>query len=150
MTKKIGTGLKACTEAFERLVSGQPIVVDHVGLPSTKITSGIVSVEAGFDRGYLKAARPSHQALIARINAHRANVSHSNASSGLSSQKHLSVAKAKIEVLEEDLAIVTGQRDAVIAQNCQLHEKVRLLEQILKKLQPDIGYINKLPTDGRA
>ena len=148
MTKKTGIGLEACVKAFERLVSGNPIVADHVGLPSTKITSGIVSVEAGFDRGYLKAARPSHQSLIARINAHRTDLRHSNTSTGFPSTQHLRAAKEKIEALEKNLSIVSGQRDAVIAHTCQLHEKVRVLEQTLNKRQPELGYLNKPPTDG--
>ena len=148
MKKKTGAGLAACVEAFERLLLASPIVTEHVGLPSTKITSGVVSVEAGFDRGYLKAARSSHQALIARINAHRASGGNSSSSPDLSNQKHLSAAKAQIEKLEIDLEVALDQRDAVIAQNCQLHERLRILEQTLKKLQPDLSYLTRSPLGG--
>lgn len=69
-----GNGLKKCEEAFERLLSGKPNISDHVGIESHKITAGIVSVEAGFDRGYLKKSRSYHKPLIARIEAYKAEM----------------------------------------------------------------------------
>lgn len=51
---KICKGLAACEIALERLLEGRAIVPAHVGLNFSKITAGIVSHEAGFDRGYLK------------------------------------------------------------------------------------------------
>lgn len=47
-------GLRACEEALTRLMKGEPVVSKHVGLSLKKITASIVSLEAGFDRGYLK------------------------------------------------------------------------------------------------
>lgn len=66
-----GKGLDACEAALQRLLNGKPIRPEHVGLELSKLTAGVVSFEAGFDRGYLKKARQSHQAIIAKIEAYR-------------------------------------------------------------------------------
>jgi hypothetical protein len=141
--KKID-GLKACEEAFERLVSGSPLISSHVGIIPKKITSGIVSVEAGFDRGYLKSARRNHQSLIAKITSYQKNGS-SLLNSGGVNIKLLDGARTKLAKLESDLAIAVNQRAAVIAQNVQLHERVRILEQLMARLQPNVSYV-----DGRS
>lgn len=139
-------GLRACEEAFERLVSGSPLVSAHVGIPAKKVTSGIVSVEAGFDRGYLKSARLNHQPLIAKINAYRKKGLASRGSLNIAADSELlDDAKAKIAKLESDLSIASSQRAAVIAQNVQLYERVRVLEQMVARLQSSLSYI-----DGQA
>ena len=121
-------GVDACREAFERLKAGAPRVSAHVGLDPVKITAGIVSVEGGFDRGYLKKGRVNHQALIAEIEAYR------NSFGTVSSSKALQIKRAndKAAKAQDELEMVQSQLYHVIAQNVQLVERVRLLEEQLK------------------
>lgn len=67
------SGLDKCVEAFERLKKGTPRIPEHIGLSASEITAGIVSVEAGWDRGYLKRSRENHKPLISLIDAYRAD-----------------------------------------------------------------------------
>lgn len=137
-------GLQECEEAFDRLVNGSPRVAAHVGIIAQKITSGVVSVEAGFDRGYLKSARLKHQSLVARINAFR--------ESGGRDENNYEIAKVKGQLhraglkasnLEGELEMALRQRQAVIEQNVQLHERVRRLELKVAELQPRLRIIDE-------
>jgi hypothetical protein len=117
-------GVLACAEAFERLKLGAPQVAKHIDLPATQITAGVVSVEAGYDRGYLKKARTAHMGLISLIDAFRNEAKlakHPNNAT-------VPVTKMKIRVMEEELNLVKSQLYAVLTQNIQLVEKVRALE----------------------
>jgi hypothetical protein len=68
-------GVGACEEALQRLMVGKPVVPEHVGLDHRKFTARIVSLEAGFDRGYLKKSRKMHLPILAQIEAARAEAS---------------------------------------------------------------------------
>ncbi len=126
-----GEGIKACEVAFERLLAGKPEVPAHVGIDPSKITRGIVSVEAGFDRGYLKKNRPSHKALVARIEAHGAEIGKSNEGQ----REQLRRAKNKAQAAIDSKAEMKLQLDKVLTQNLMLVERVRELEDALKKYQ---------------
>jgi len=121
-------GVDKCREGFERIKAGSPRVAAHVGLDPTKVTAGVVSVESGFDRGYLKKDRPNHQALIAEIEAYRK--SHGT----MSSSKALQIKRAndKASNAVADLEIARSQLYQVMTQNVQLVERVRHLEELLK------------------
>lgn len=123
-------GVDKCREGFERIKAGKPHVAAHVGLDPTKVTASIVSVEAGFDRGYLKKDRPSHRALIAEIEAYRKSYGTE------SSSKALQVKRANDKATQAfaDLEIVRSQLYHVMAQNVQLVERVRDLQEQLKGL----------------
>lgn len=137
-------GVQECEQAFDRLINGRPRVDAHVGITAEKITSGIVSVEAGFDRGYLKGARLKHQPLIAKINAYRKLGGISGSEKGINKVKRqLNSASQKAKLLEEEIEIARHQRQAVIAQNIQLHERVRLLELKIIEMQPSVKSINE-------
>lgn len=135
----IGNGMIVCEEAFQRLVNGAPVVSQHVGLDSSKITAGIVSVEAGFDRGYLKKSRKNHQPLIARIEAYRAEAASIKATRSPTVHAIKRV-QDKLSVLEDELKVVYQQRDVVLTQNLQLYERVRELEQEIARLLPRLGH----------
>lgn len=77
----ISGGLIACEEALQRLLVGKPIVPEHVGLNLSKLTASIVSLEAGFDRGYLKKSRKAHLPLLAQIDSARAEACKGSSSS---------------------------------------------------------------------
>ncbi len=121
-------GVEVCREAFERLKAGTPHVAAHVGLDPLKITAGIVSVEGGFDRGYLKKSRVNHQALIAEIEAYR------NSFGTVSSSKALQIKRANDKATKayDELEIALSQLYHVMTQNVQLVERVRHLEAQLK------------------
>lgn len=127
MTKQ--SGLEVCYEAFERLKANKPHVSVHVDIEHSKITAGIVSVEAGFDRGYIKKSRPAHKDLIAQIESYRNSV----ATSGTSSAKQLKREKKKVERIKKELDVSKQQLYSVLTQNLQLIERVRELEKRHKK-----------------
>lgn len=122
---EIGKGLYACEEALQRLLAGNPVVPEHVGLDLSKLTASIVSHEAGFDRGYLKKSRKAHLPILAKIEASRSEVNKERSSKIGRSIKHL---EDKVMLLEKELAMVSSQRDRVLTQNLQLWARVRQLE----------------------
>lgn len=122
---KICKGLAACEIALERLLEGRAIVPAHVGLNFSKITAGIVSHEAGFDRGYLKKTRRAHLPLLAKIAAVRQGDAKSVSQSVL--HKHKALERKILEIEERMLAIIT-QRNQVLTQNLQLWERIKDLE----------------------
>ncbi len=123
--ESISRGLLACGNALQRLIDGKPVVPEHVGLELSKLTASIVSLEAGFDRGYLKKSRKAHLPILAKIEAARAEAIKSPSSSSSKKVSHL---EDKILFLENELAMVRAQRDRVFVQNLQLWERVRELE----------------------
>lgn len=125
--KDTGNGLAACEEALQRLLDGKPILPAHVGLDLSKLTASIVSLEAGFDRGYLKKSRKAHLPLLAQIEASREEASKGAASSG----KQLRQLENKMATLEKELSTTQAQRDKVLSQNIKLWERVRELERAM-------------------
>ncbi|MFG0918846.1 hypothetical protein [Pseudomonas fulva] len=118
-------GLGVCEEALQRLLIGKPVVHEHVGLDLSKLTASIVSLEAGFDRGYLKKSRKAHLPLLAQIGAVRAEASKGT---GSSSGKQIRQLESRLAALEKTLSIAQMQRDNVLAQNIKLWQRVRELE----------------------
>lgn len=123
--KNTGSGLIACEEALQRLLDGKPFVPEHVGLDLSRLTASVVSLEAGFDRGYLKKSRRSHFSILARIEACRAEI---KSGTGSSSAKIIQRLEDKLVLLECKLLMAETQRDRMLTQNLQLWERVRELE----------------------
>jgi len=123
-------GLAKCYEAFDRLKAGKPLVASHVDLPPSKLTAGIVSFEAGLDRGYLKKSRPSHLPLIAQIEAYRKSFGSADASKAMQIKR----ANDKVDKARRELEIARQQLYHVLTQNVQLVERVRSLEAQVKLL----------------
>ncbi|NBF12974.1 hypothetical protein [Pseudomonas sp. Fl4BN1] len=121
-------GVEACRAGFERLKAGKPEHPAHIGLPSSKITPGTVSVEAGFDRGYLKKSRQIHIHLIDEINSYRKRLK-SDSSTNLT--RFTQVLK-KSEQKDFEIQYLHDLTQKIIAQNLQLVERVRTLELELK------------------
>lgn len=119
-------GLDACYEALNRLKEGKPHINAHTGIKFSKITPAIVSVEAGFDKGYLKKNRPHHLTLINEINAFRSD--HVVQAKDLAN--HLKREQEKVKNLENQNHDLTNMIQKVVAQNLRLIERVRLLESI--------------------
>ncbi|WP_426810440.1 hypothetical protein ABOC32_06295 [Pseudomonas sp. WOUb67] len=125
--KDLGSGLIACVEALQRLLTGKPIVSAHVGLDLSKLTASIVSLEAGFDRGYLKKSRTAHLPLLAQIEAVREKTNKGVSSNG----NQLRQLEKRIAKLEDELARAQEQRGRALVQNMKLWERVRELERAL-------------------
>lgn len=125
-------GLRACEDALQRLIANKPQVPEHVNMPMKKLTAGIVSVEAGFDRGYLKKARKAHLSIIARIQAYREGDAQDHVNKH---QKDHVIIKGKLAKVREQLVLAHQQRDMVITQNLQLCERVKELEILLAKIK---------------
>ncbi|KAF2405925.1 hypothetical protein SAMN04490179_4817 [Pseudomonas antarctica] len=119
-------GLSTCEEALQRLLVGKPTVPEHVGLDLSKLTASIVSLEAGFDRGYLKKSRKAHLPLLAQVEAVRAEASKGT---GSLSSKQIRQMERQLAALEKALSIAEMQRNKVLAQNMKLWQRVRELER---------------------
>lgn len=129
MPKSIGNGIHVCEEAFERLKAGKARDPAHVDLPRSKITAGIVSVEAGFDRGYLKKSRRAHMPLISAIEVYRSESETASVTSAVKAKR----AQIKAEKAVSELEQMQAKLNAVLTQNIQLVERVRELEAMLKR-----------------
>ncbi len=125
-----GDGVKQCELAFERLLTGNVNVPAHVGLPRDRITASVVSVEAGFDRGYLKKGRAQHLQLIARIEASKKNV---ESDGGL--RERYRRAKASATTTAQEASRTKFLLDKVLTQNLTLVERVRELEKQLETMK---------------
>lgn len=129
MSKK--SGLQRCEEAFERLTSGGPHFANHVGVKRGDLTPAMVSVEAGFDKGYLKRSRESHMPLIARIDALKKE---SGPSSSVTKER-LKKAKQLADKRRMEVEQLQEVMDKVLTQNLMLVERVRELEKEMSKYQ---------------
>lgn len=121
-------GLAACEAALERLLEGRPLVHSHVGMGISKITAGVVSYEAGFDRGYLKRSRSAHLPLLAKIAAARQDRTNSVSQSISQMQKTL---EARLLEVERRRLEAINQRNQVLSQNLQLWERIKELEGVV-------------------
>lgn len=124
-------GVEACFKALERLQAGTPTVSDFVGVTPDLITPAMVSVEAGFDKGYLKRSRDNHKPIIARIDALKEDRSNTMEAKVFRANKAAERAAAEKQDLKQVL-------DSVLTQNLMLVERVRELEQELKDYKKEI------------
>lgn len=121
-------GFERCRVAFERLKAGEPLHPAHKGQAPYKVTPAVVSVEAGFDPGYLKKSRAIHASLIDEINRFR----RANKPDSSVNLTRLNKALKKLEEKESEILSLTNLMQRVVAQNLQLADRVRLLELELK------------------
>ena len=120
------SGIEQCEAALERLLNETPYNKDFVGEEQTDITPAMVSVEAGYDKGYLKRSRQAHMPLIAQIDRLRAPKKASK-----SSAQRLSKALSAADKAKANEAALKDTLDKVLAQNLMLVERVRELEKAL-------------------
>lgn len=124
-------GLDRCWAAFERLKEGKPEVDEHLNLSPSKITKSRVSVEAGFDAGYLKSSRDQHRLLVDEINAFAQE--HSN--QGTSLFEELKRSKEKLRKAEQDKLEIQDKLYVAITRNMQLVSRVKQLESDIRSLR---------------
>lgn len=117
-------GITACEEALQRLIDGQPNVAAHINLDLSKLTPSIVSLEAGFDRGYLKKSRKYHLPLIARIQAIRTKAPYASVK-----QRELEIATEKLVLANRKIIEALEARDTAIRENLYLMRRVKELEK---------------------
>lgn len=121
----VSDGVVRCEEALERLIDGRPNSPSFIGVSPEDVTPAMVSAEAGFDKGYLKRSRPSHKALIARIDSLKLNNTE---------PARAKLAKAERNAVEANKKAGRAKTilDGVLTQNLMLVERIRELEQRLK------------------
>lgn len=124
-----GNGLNACYDAIERLKKGKPNKEKFIGITLDKITASVVSQEAGFDSGYLKRSRPSHQGVIAKIDAIKEETGHN--SNSLSKAELIRRHNKQNEKLKSDLARTKQLLEESLAREVLLVHRIRELEQLL-------------------
>jgi hypothetical protein len=106
-------GLVACEEALERLTSGKPKVVKSSDSENCEITPAMVSVEAGFNKGYLKRSRKHHEHILTKI---------SNLLKNETDEESKIQAKLKKALKDKDTAVSTNQSNKVILDNVLLQK----------------------------
>lgn len=120
------TGLRECGAALERLLKNTPHIGSHVGVTAADITPAMVSVEAGYDKGYLKRSRDSHKPLIARIDALKANSRDNDRTKFKQSERKykqlLAAQKTNSDIMNE-----------MLTQNLMLLQRVKELEKELSR-----------------
>lgn len=127
MTKKIG--IKACYDALERLKNGKPFNQKFIGVTPDKITASIVSQEAGYDSGYLKRGRTSHQAIMAMIDSIKADAK--NNTSTLSKAEIIRREKYKSDKLKAALDQTNRLLEQSLSREVLLTHKLKELERRL-------------------
>ena len=110
-------GIDLCDEAFIRLKNGAALNPKFKGISPCDITPSVVSIEAGFDKGYLKTSRDRHKPLIALIRTYaKSQEKHSKHKTALNRESKrrneaeliLNQTKAKLEIaLTDNLRLIT-------------------------------------------
>jgi len=127
-------GLKRCYDAFERLKKGEPEHEQFKGLPQDKITNSIVSQEAGFDGGYLKASRGQHRPLISLITLHVKE--HQGTTIG--KQEAINRQKTKAKKATASEAKMKQQLDDALGRELQLYRRLKEVEGELAELKQKV------------
>lgn len=125
------TGLQECENALERLLKNSPHIGSHVGVTEADITPAMVSVEAGYDKGYLKRSRGSHKSLIARIDALKGNHRENT-------RTKLKQAERKYKRLHAEQKLNGDVMDQVLTQNLMLLQRVKELEKELARYKNEV------------
>ncbi|ELB2861406.1 hypothetical protein QNE90_001009 [Vibrio alginolyticus] len=125
-------GIELCKEAFERIKRGEARVEKFKGIPQEKVTPSVISQEAGFDSGYLKRARATHQPLISLIDAYR------SAASSETLSKSEAVRREKVKT---DKAKSLQSTAETLLQDALARELV--LVRRLKELEKEVAALKK-------
>lgn len=118
--------LKSCEEALERLINGEPKIIetDSYG----EITYGLIEREAGnVSKGYIKPDREKFKSIVDRLNEHKSLVKRKPVKSvtqQLNEQLQKQKEKDKTQINE-----LTNKLHIIMADNLKLVERCRELEQ---------------------
>jgi hypothetical protein len=137
----MNTGLKRCYDAFERLKNGNAqmevkavdgsLIIKYEGLPQDQITPSVVSQEAGWGGGYLKAARTQHQPLISMIGAHVKDHKDTTIGKGAA----IKLEKNKTKSAKDKESVMRLQLEASLGRELQLYHNLKKVEQELAELK---------------
>jgi hypothetical protein len=130
-------GLQACVEAFERLKQGNPSNHKHLGLHRAKITAGVVSYEAGLDRGYLKRSRANHVPLLLLIK------SYANDKPSPTEQKNqvVKASEKKVQEHKNNTDLAEALLHKALSRELLLVSKIKELEKRLSMFETQLGRI---------
>jgi hypothetical protein len=137
-------GIEKCYAAFERLKTGKPNNPDLANIEQDKITSSIVSQEAGFTGGYLKNEREQHQLIISMIALHvkdHAGTTMSKSAAILRQKNKANIAKDKKNAAFEKL-------EASLGRELQLYHCLKNAESEIGELKFKLAQysnVTKLP-----
>jgi len=120
----------ACYDALERLKNGTPRVTCFIGIELDEITNSKVSQEAGFDKGYIKNKKISHQGIVQSI----LDVSKETESQYLSKAETQRRHDKKIKKLKGDLDRTEQMLEESLAREILLMTYLKELEGKLYKL----------------
>jgi hypothetical protein len=145
----MSSGLTRCYEAFQRLKDGKPemeiklkdetLKIKYDGLPQNKITPSVVSQEAGWGGGYLKASRTQHQPLISMIEVHVKD--HKNTTIGKGAA--IKLEKNKTKSAKDSESVMQLKLEASLGRELQLYHNLKKVEKELAELKAKT--ITKLP-----
>jgi len=134
-------GLTRCYEAFQRLKDGKPekeiklkdgtLKVKYEGLPQNKITPSVVSQEAGWGGGYLKADRKQHQPLISMIGIHVKDHKDTTVGKGAA----IKLEKNKTKSAKDSENVMQLKLEASLGRELQLYHNLKKVEQELAELK---------------
>lgn len=116
------TKILICKEAFERLKAGKPNNSHYIG---KRITASLVSKEAGFSAGYLKASNKHHKLLIEEINSFHEMKANKIQSPNLKSLK------SRLRKEKENAKKYKKQRDDALEREFNLYIQIDSLTQKL-------------------
>lgn len=105
-------GLIKCEEALDRLLNHCPVNSQFSAIKAHEITPAMTSVEAGFDKGYLKRSRPAHAEIIGKIDS-------------VSKKKKLKPKRHKGESVDEKYARQDAIMQTILTQNLKLMMRIR-------------------------
>ena len=110
------SGLKKCEEALDRLLNHCPVNSQFSAIKANDITPAMVSVAAGFDKGYLKRKRPVHAEIICKIDS-------------ISKKTKLKPKRHQSESANEKYARQQELMETIMTQNLKLMMRIREYEK---------------------
>jgi hypothetical protein len=126
-------GLDKCFEAFERLKANTPNTEKFKNMAPSAITLSIVSQEAGFDPGYLKKGRETHQPLVSLINAYKIQ----SESTSVLRKRNFETIKVENKTLSNENELLKAQLEAALGRELLLVRQLKIMEIEIKRLKDE-------------
>ncbi|MBL4909900.1 MAG: hypothetical protein JKX78_07750 [Alteromonadaceae bacterium] len=128
MNNQQGDGLEKCINAFERLKVGNGLIKV---IEKSEISCSTVSVEAGFDKGYLKKTRLWQSRLVGEINDYKRE----HALSSTSAATELQRTQKKVKKATDDKDKAESLLYTLMQDNLKLVARIRELEKLVEKYE---------------
>lgn len=111
-------GLIECEKALDRLINNSALNSRFSSINTEDITPAMVSVEAGFDKGYLKRSRVSHENIIRKID-------------NLSNKKKKKNREHRNKSIDDRISTQKEIMQIIMTQNLKLMRKVQEYENAM-------------------